>query len=184
MRILDVAGSKGVWNWAEKRTCFRHRGPSGDTCNIKWREGMFALFNTHSFNSDHRSDYEDFVRDLSKPFSLRLSSRADTYMASTIQAFDVPWPTIQANAIYFSNSMLSVSDDQHILALYYTWVFGMLKQRLRQWMRQFLWHLQDPFSLSSLACMATFGGPLRKPTCLTPIFPCIVFKKLILIIFH
>ena len=93
---------------------------------------MFALFNTHSFNSDHRSDYEDFVRDLSKPFSLRLSSRVDTYMASTIQAFDVPWPTIQANAIYFSNSMLSVSDDQHILALYYTWVFGMLKQRLRQ----------------------------------------------------
>nr|CAN65505.1 hypothetical protein VITISV_028343 [Vitis vinifera] len=75
---------------------------------------------------------EDFVRDLSKPFSLRLSSRVDTYMASTIQAFDVPWPTIQANAIYFSNSMLSVSDDQHILALYYTWVFGMLKQRLRQ----------------------------------------------------
>ena len=37
-----------------------------------------------------------------------------------MQAFDAPWPTIQANAIYFSSSMLSVSDDQHILALYYT----------------------------------------------------------------
>ncbi|WJZ93744.1 hypothetical protein VitviT2T_012661 [Vitis vinifera] len=93
-------------------------------------EGMFALFNTHSFNSDHRSDYEDFVRDLSKQFSLRLSSRVDTYMASTIQAFDAPWPTIQANAIYFSSSMLSVSDDQHILALYYTRVFGMLISKM------------------------------------------------------
>ena len=37
-----------------------------------------------------------------------------------MQAFDAPWPTIQANAIYFASSMLSVSDDQHILALYYT----------------------------------------------------------------
>ena len=45
------------------------------------------------------------------------------------------------------------------------------------WMRQFLWHLQDPFSFSSLACMATFGGPFRKPTCFTPIFPCLVFKN-------
>ena len=26
-------------------------------------------------------------------------------------------------------------------------------------------------------CMATFSGPLLKSTCLTPIFPCIVFKN-------
>ena len=40
------------------------------------------------------------------------------------QAFDAPWPIIQANAIYFSSSMLSLSDDQPILARYYTQVFS------------------------------------------------------------
>ena len=35
------------------------------------------------------------------------------------QALDAPWPIIQANAIYFSSCMLSLSDDQHILTLYY-----------------------------------------------------------------
>lgn len=39
-----------------------------------------------------------------------------------LQAFDAPWPIIQANAIYFSSCMLSLSDDQHILTLYYAQV--------------------------------------------------------------
>jgi len=39
------------------------------------------------------------------------------------QAFDAPWPIIQANAVYFSSSMLSLSDDQPILSRYYTQVF-------------------------------------------------------------
>ncbi|XP_048320811.1 protein SHOOT GRAVITROPISM 6 isoform X2 [Ziziphus jujuba] len=89
-------------------------------------DGFFTLLNSHCFNSDYRSDYEDFVRDLSKQFSQHLPSRVDTYMASAIQALEAPWPVIQANAIYFSSSMLSVSDDQHILALYHTQVFGIL----------------------------------------------------------
>ncbi|KAK8685539.1 hypothetical protein V6N13_041539 [Hibiscus sabdariffa] len=89
-------------------------------------EGFLALFNSHSINSDHRSDYEDFVRDFTKQFVQHLSSRVDTYMVSTIQAFDAPWPIIQANAIYVSSSILSLSDDQNILALYYAQVFGML----------------------------------------------------------
>ncbi|PQQ19778.1 protein SHOOT GRAVITROPISM 6 [Prunus yedoensis var. nudiflora] len=72
------------------------------------------------------TDYEDFVRDLTKQFAQHLPSRVDTYMASTIQAFDAPWPIIQANAIYFSSCMLSLSDDQHILTLYYAQVFGTL----------------------------------------------------------
>lgn len=38
------------------------------------------------------------------------------------QAFDAPWPMIQANAIYFSSSMLALTDDQHILSLHYTQV--------------------------------------------------------------
>ncbi|KAK8632404.1 hypothetical protein V6N13_072796 [Hibiscus sabdariffa] len=89
-------------------------------------EGLLVLFNSHGIKSDHRSDYEDFVRDFTKQFVQHLSSRVDTYMASTIQAFDAPWPIIQANAIYVSSSILSLSDDPNILALYYAQVFGML----------------------------------------------------------
>ncbi|KAK8975537.1 hypothetical protein V6N11_034544 [Hibiscus sabdariffa] len=89
-------------------------------------EGLLALFNSNGINSDHRSDYEDFVRDFTRHFVQHLSSRVDTYMASTIQAFDAPWPIIQANAIYVSSSILSLSDDPNILALYYAQVFGML----------------------------------------------------------
>ncbi|KAF8005603.1 hypothetical protein BT93_K0021 [Corymbia citriodora subsp. variegata] len=89
-------------------------------------EGFSMPFNVQNFNSDHRSDYEDFVRNLAKQFTQHLSSRVDTYMASTIQAFDAPWPIIQANAIYFACSFLSLSDDQHILTVYYTQVFSLL----------------------------------------------------------
>lgn len=89
-------------------------------------EGMSSLFNTHRFSSDHRSDYQDFLRDLTRQFTQYLASRVDTYMASIIQAFDAPWPIIQANAIYLSSSMLALSDDQHISAVYYCQVFGLL----------------------------------------------------------
>ncbi|KAM2569015.1 hypothetical protein TB2_009175 [Malus domestica] len=89
-------------------------------------DGLLPLFNMHSFNHDHRTDYEGFVRDLTKQFVQHHPSRLDTYMASTIQAFDAPWPIIQANAIYFSSCMLSLSDDQHILNQYYAQVFGTL----------------------------------------------------------
>ncbi|XP_041024886.1 protein SHOOT GRAVITROPISM 6 isoform X2 [Juglans microcarpa x Juglans regia] len=99
-------------------------------CPLMEMEGFLAVFNTHCFNSDHRSDYENFVRDVTKQLTQHLPSRVDTYMPSTIQAFDAPWPVIQANAIYFSSSMLSLSDDQHILARYYTQVFGMLIGKL------------------------------------------------------
>lgn len=92
-------------------------------------EGSHALFDSHCFNSERRNDYVDFIRDLSRYFTQH-SSRVDTYMSSTIQAFDAPWPIIQANAIYFSSSMLSFSDDQHLLALYYPQVFGVLVTKL------------------------------------------------------
>ncbi|XP_043703621.1 protein SHOOT GRAVITROPISM 6 isoform X1 [Telopea speciosissima] len=89
-------------------------------------ESMAALFSTHYFNSDHRSDYEDFVRDITRQLCQNFPSRTDAYMTSLVQAFDAPWPIIQANAIYFSCSMLSLSDDQRILAPFCTQVFGML----------------------------------------------------------
>ncbi|KAK3013387.1 hypothetical protein RJ639_010056 [Escallonia herrerae] len=95
-------------------------------------EGVSSLFNTHCFTSDHRDafvfrgDYEDFLRELSRQLTQHLASRIDTYMASIIQAFDAPWPVIQANAIYLSSSMLALSDDQHFSAGYYNQVFGIL----------------------------------------------------------
>ncbi|KAL9268020.1 SHOOT GRAVITROPISM 6-like protein, partial [Drosera capensis] len=93
-------------------------------------EGNFELFSSHFFNSDHRSDYEDFVRDLSRRFTQHLTSRIDAYLGAAIQAYDAPWPIIQANAIHFSCSLLSQTDDQRILSLYYTQVFGLLVSRM------------------------------------------------------
>ncbi|KAL3532002.1 hypothetical protein ACH5RR_005523 [Cinchona calisaya] len=89
-------------------------------------EGVVALANTHRFGSDHRSDYEDFLRDLAKQFNQHMDSRIDTYMASIIQAFEAPWPVIQANAVYLCSSMLALSDDQRVSPLYFNQVFGML----------------------------------------------------------
>ncbi|XP_024985036.1 protein SHOOT GRAVITROPISM 6 isoform X2 [Cynara cardunculus var. scolymus] len=89
-------------------------------------DDLILLLNTHRFISDHRSDYQDFLRDLARQFVQHLASRVDTYMASIIQAVDAPWPAIQANAIYLSSSMLALTDDQHISASYYYQVFGLL----------------------------------------------------------
>lgn len=89
-------------------------------------EELTPLLNTHRFISDHRSDYQDFLRDLARQFIQHLASRIDTYMASIIQAFDAPWPAIQANAVYLSSSMLALTDEQHISASYYYQVFGLL----------------------------------------------------------
>lgn len=89
-------------------------------------EDLIPLLNTQRFTSDNRSDYQDFLRDLARQLVQHLSSRVDTYMSSIIQAFDAPWPAIQANAIYLSSSMLSLTDDPHISASYYYQVFGLL----------------------------------------------------------
>jgi len=95
-------------------------------------DGMSALLNTHCFSSDHRSDYEDFVRDLTRQYIQHLASRIDTYMASVVQAYDAPWAIIQANAIYFSCCMLCLTDDQRFSASYYTQVFGMVVVKMSQ----------------------------------------------------
>ncbi|CAA0829709.1 Protein SHOOT GRAVITROPISM 6 [Striga hermonthica] len=89
-------------------------------------DGMVALASTHRFVSDHRADYEDFLRDIARQITLHMSSRITTYLASIIQAFEAPWPVIQANAIYLCSSIISFSSDQHISALYLSQVFGML----------------------------------------------------------
>ncbi|KAK4730875.1 hypothetical protein R3W88_023863 [Solanum pinnatisectum] len=89
-------------------------------------DGITAVFNTHWFSSDHRGDYEDFLRELARQLTQNLAARVDRYMASIIQAFDAPWPVVQANAVYLCSSVLSLSDDKHISSHYYNQVFGML----------------------------------------------------------
>lgn len=93
-------------------------------------DGLSTLFNKQHFNSDCRSDYEDFIRDLTRQICQLLPTRVDTYIASVIQAFDAPWPVIQANAIYFSSCMLSLLDDQRSLAPYFMQVFAMLVRKM------------------------------------------------------
>ncbi|XP_071910612.1 protein SHOOT GRAVITROPISM 6 isoform X6 [Coffea arabica] len=106
------------------RTTFRSIAPLMEI------EGVVALSNTNWFGSDHRSDYEDFSRDLAKQFSQHLDSRIDSYMVSIIQAFDAPWPVIQANAVYLCSSMLALSEDQRISPLYCNQVLGMLISKM------------------------------------------------------
>ncbi|XP_049361388.1 protein SHOOT GRAVITROPISM 6 isoform X1 [Solanum verrucosum] len=89
-------------------------------------DGITAVFNTHWFSSDHRGDYEDFLRELARQLTQNLAARVDRYMASIIQAFDAPWPVVQANAVYLCSCVLSLSDDKHISSHYYNQVFGML----------------------------------------------------------
>ncbi|GKA94002.1 hypothetical protein Tco_0815988 [Tanacetum coccineum] len=89
-------------------------------------EDLTSLLYTYHFISDHKSEYQDFLRDIARQFIHHLASRVDTYMASIIQAFDAPWPVIQVIAIYLSSSMLASTDDQHIFAAYYYQVFGLL----------------------------------------------------------
>ncbi|XP_072987438.1 protein SHOOT GRAVITROPISM 6 isoform X1 [Typha latifolia] len=95
-------------------------------------DGFSYLFNKQYFNSDCRSDYEDFIRDLTRQLCQLLASRVDSYLESAIQAFDAPWPVIQANAICFSSCMLSLLDDQRSLAPYLSQVFAMLVGKMSQ----------------------------------------------------
>ncbi|XP_054824729.1 protein SHOOT GRAVITROPISM 6-like isoform X2 [Prosopis cineraria] len=121
-------------------------------CSMMDGEGLLAPVNTHSFLSDHRSNYEDFLRDIAKHFIHYLPSRVDTYMASTVQAFDAPWPIIQANAVYFSSSILSLSDDPHVLTLYHTQVFGMLVGKMSR----------SPAEVVRATCSAALGLLLKS----------------------
>ncbi|XP_028777131.1 protein SHOOT GRAVITROPISM 6 isoform X2 [Neltuma alba] len=121
-------------------------------CSLMESEWLLAPVNTHSFLSDHRSNYEDFLRDIAKHFIQYLSSRIDTYMASTVQAFDAPWPIIQANAVYFSSCILSLSDDPHVLTLYHAQVFGMLVGKMSR----------SPAEVVRATCSASLGLLLKS----------------------
>ncbi|XP_022634964.1 protein SHOOT GRAVITROPISM 6 isoform X6 [Vigna radiata var. radiata] len=128
------------------------RNTMKQVCPLMEIERLHAVLNTHSFLSDHRSDYEDFLRDIAKQFTQHLPIRVDSYMASSVQAFDAPWPIIQANAIYFCCSMLSLSDNQHILSVYHSQVFGMLVGKMSR----------SPDSVVRATCSAALGLLLKS----------------------
>ncbi|KAG6476556.1 hypothetical protein ZIOFF_065798 [Zingiber officinale] len=93
-------------------------------------DGFSNLFHKQVFSSDRRSDYEDFIRDLSRHAYQFLSPRVASYLTSLIQAFDSPWPVIQANAVYFSSCLLSLAEDQRLLAPYCSQVFPALVNKM------------------------------------------------------
>nr|XP_029119800.1 protein SHOOT GRAVITROPISM 6 isoform X2 [Elaeis guineensis] len=120
-------------------------------------DGFSALFSKQVFNSEHRSDYEDFIRDLTRQLCQLLASRVDKYLASAIQAFDAPWPVIQANAIYFSCCMLSLSDDQRTLAPYFSQVFALLVGKMSR----------SPDAVVRATCSFALGMLLKSSNPLT-----------------
>ncbi|KAJ1298801.1 hypothetical protein BS78_01G481300 [Paspalum vaginatum] len=95
-------------------------------------DGLFSLLSKQYFASDRRSDYEDFIKDLTGQLCRLSPARVDSYLESAIQAFDAPWPVISANAVCLVSCMLSFLDDQRFIAPYFSQVFAMLVGRMSQ----------------------------------------------------
>ncbi|ONL93640.1 Protein SHOOT GRAVITROPISM 6 [Zea mays] len=95
-------------------------------------EGLSVLLSKQYFASDRRSDYEDFIRDLTRQLCRLSPARVDSYLESAIQAFDAPWPVIRANAVCLVSCMLSFLDDQRFIAPYFSQVFATLVGRMSQ----------------------------------------------------
>lgn len=95
-------------------------------------DGLSSLYTKQYFNSDCRNDYEDFLRDLTRHLGQFLSSKVGTYLGAVIQAFDAPWPIIQANAIYFSSCILTLLEDQRSLAHYHLQVLSIVVGKMGQ----------------------------------------------------
>ncbi|KAG0552792.1 hypothetical protein BDA96_01G538000 [Sorghum bicolor] len=95
-------------------------------------EGLSLLLSKQYFASDRRSDYEDFIRDLTRQLCQLSHGRVDSYLESAIQAFDAPWPVIRANAVCLVSCMLSFLDDQRFIAPYFSQVFATLVGRMSQ----------------------------------------------------
>lgn len=95
-------------------------------------DGLSLLLNKQYFTSDRRSDYEDFIRDLTRQLCRLSPARVDSYLESAIQAFDAPWPVIRANAVCLVSCMLSFLDDQRYIAPYFSQVFATLVGRMSQ----------------------------------------------------
>ncbi|WVZ55465.1 hypothetical protein U9M48_006123 [Paspalum notatum var. saurae] len=95
-------------------------------------DGLSSLLSKQYFTSDRRSDYEDFIKDLTRQLCRLSPARVDSYLESAIQAFDAPWPVIRANAVCLVSCMLSFLDDQRFIAPYFSQVFAILVGRMSQ----------------------------------------------------
>ncbi|KAL6902358.1 hypothetical protein ACP4OV_005234 [Aristida adscensionis] len=95
-------------------------------------DNLSSLLMKQYFTSDRRSDYEDFIRDLTRQLCRLSPARVDSYLESAIQAFDAPWAVIRANAICLVSCMLSFLDDQRFIAPYFSQVFSTLVSRMSQ----------------------------------------------------
>ncbi|CAM6041131.1 unnamed protein product [Sphagnum compactum] len=70
-----------------------------------------ALANLQTFDFGRRQEYDEFVKEFVKHLVLQFRERAETYVTLAIQAFESPWPLIQANAAYFMGCLLSEIED-------------------------------------------------------------------------
>ncbi|XP_024532467.1 protein SHOOT GRAVITROPISM 6 isoform X4 [Selaginella moellendorffii] len=76
--------------------------------------------------SDNRLYYDAFLKEITRHLITRFSDRLDTYLSCAIQAFDSPWPRVQANAVSFVAFMLSQLEDQRSSSIYVPQVVTLL----------------------------------------------------------
>lgn len=77
-----------------------------------------ALANLRTFDFGRSLEYDDFVKEFVNHLMLQFGDKVDVYVGCAIQAFDSPWPIIQANSAYFSGCLLSQAKDTKCLARY------------------------------------------------------------------
>jgi len=89
-------------------------------------QNIIALSNLQTYIQSQELEYDEFVKEFAKHLVLQFGDRLDTYITSAIQAFESPWPLIQANAAYFAACLLSEISGSKPLALYLSQVTGAL----------------------------------------------------------
>ncbi|KAG0600149.1 hypothetical protein M758_11G010900 [Ceratodon purpureus] len=77
-----------------------------------------ALANLRTFDFGRSLEYDDFVKEFVKHLMLQFGDKVDVYVSCAIQAFESPWPLIQANSTYFAGCLLSEVNDKKCLAKY------------------------------------------------------------------
>ncbi|KAG0560676.1 hypothetical protein KC19_9G004300 [Ceratodon purpureus] len=85
-----------------------------------------ALTNLQTYIQSEELEYDEFVREFAKHLVVQFSDRVDTYVTAAMQAFESPWPLIQANAAYFAGCLLSEISDSKPLAIYLPQITGAL----------------------------------------------------------
>ncbi|XP_024360918.1 protein SHOOT GRAVITROPISM 6 isoform X4 [Physcomitrium patens] len=85
-----------------------------------------ALVNLRTFEFGRSMEYDDFVKEFVKHLVLQFRDKVDIYVSCAIQAFESPWPVIQANSAYFVGCLLSRVRDAVSVAHYVPQVSNLL----------------------------------------------------------